>query len=321
MAIPRRLAPMLPSAASELPTDPERWAWELKHDGFRALVFCEGQGDLEIQSRSLKSMTFAYPELRALSRAIGRQCILDGELVAVDENGRPSFELMQERLGFHPANNWRRHSPKHPVVYQIFDLLYLDGRELMPLPYQDRRGELERLGLEGEHWLVPSVHVGPGVVEVQAASREAGLEGLVAKQLNSRYLPGERSPAWRKCKNWSRQEFVIGGVSLDEAGSGGWLGGLLLGCYTDQGLSYCGKVEMKFGAGTVEALKELMPQLRRDRTPFFDRKPRPHHVYFEPALICEVQFLDWTSQGRIRHCSFKGFVFDKDPSGVRRDAP
>ncbi len=320
MEFPRQLSPMLPTASAELPTDPERWAWELKFDGFRALVFCDGQGGLEIQSRSLRSMTFAYPELLSLARALGRPCVLDGELVAVDDSGKPNFELMQERLGFHPANGWRRRTPKHPIVYQVFDVLFLDERDLMGLPYRDRRAELERLGLAGENWLVPSVHTGPGALEVQTASRAAGLEGMVAKHLGSRYAAGQRSPAWRKVKNWSRQEFVIGGVSLDLAGAGGWLGGLLLGCSTPAGLSYCGGVEMGFGPGTVEALRELMPQLRREMTPFHDREPRPHHVYFEPALVCEVQFLEWTSLGHVRHASFKGFVFDKEPAAVARES-
>lgn len=310
---------MLP-VPGELPTDPEQWAWEVKYDGFRAVVFCNEQGETRIQSRSLRPMTFAYPELADLGKAIGRPCVLDGEIVAVDEEGRPNFELMQERTGFFPEEKRRRRNRQiFPVVYQVFDLLYLDGRCLMRLPYRARRDELERLHIAGEHWHVPTIHLGPGARELQAASRQAGLEGLVAKRLESAYFPGERSPHWRKCKNWSRQEFVIAGYRYDEEGSQGWLGGLLLGCYTDQGLSYCGAVEAGYRPDTVSALGQIFPQLERPTNPFYNRQTKPHYRFLEPVLIGEVQFLDWTSLGHIRHASFKGFVFDRDPGGVRRE--
>ncbi len=320
MSLPAELSPMLPVAAREVPAEESGWAYEVKFDGFRALAFCS-DGQTRLQSRSLKSMTFFYPELAPLAAVIGRSCLLDGEIVAFNEAGRPDFERMQTRTGFFPDESRIRRPPglQYPICYQVFDLLYLDERSLLSLPYSARRARLEELGLLSEHWMVPSIHRGAGGQALLQASRAAGLEGLVAKRLDSAYFPGQRSDHWRRIKNWCRQEFVIGGYKEDPEGADGWLGGLMLGCFQGDELHYAGTVEVGFAQETVGALKELLPRLERPRTLFVNRQAESTHVYLEPVLVCEVQFLDWTSHGKIRQASFKGFVLDKEPRCVVRE--
>lgn len=320
MSLPAELSPMLPQAFAQVPADESGWAYEVKFDGFRALAFCS-DGLTRLQSRSLKNMSYFYPELASLAAAVGRPCLLDGEIVAFNEEGKPDFERMQARTGFFPEEGKHRRPPglQFPICYQVFDLLYLDDRSLLALPYEERRVHLEGLGLVGPHWMVPSIHRGAGGQALLEASRAAGLEGLVAKRLDSQYLPGQRSVHWRKIKNWCRQEFVIGGYKKDPEGTDGWLGGLMLGCFQNDELHYAGTVEVGFARETVQALKELLPRLERPRTLFVNREVEPTHVYLDPVLVCEAQFLDWSSHGKIRHASFKGFVLDKDPRAVVRE--
>jgi len=317
---------MLPMASRELPGQAERWAFEIKHDGFRAIVFC-GPDRVRIQSRNLRQMTSFYPELQELARVIGaRQVVLDGELIAYEE-GRPSFEALQKRAGmleeegfFLKLRRRRRARQAVPVAYHIFDLLYLDGQSVCHLPYRERRQLLLSLALQGSHWLTPSNHEGPGAAELLAATRAAGLEGLVAKRLDSPYLLGERSDNWLKIKNWCRQELVVGGWREDrEEGAGGWLGALLLGYYDNGQLLYAGGVEAGFTSEAVEILAELLPGLSRPDCPFAGRTSKRKARYVEPLLVVEVQFIGWSTQGSIRHAAFKGFVLDRPPSAVRRE--
>ncbi|MEW6280765.1 MAG: non-homologous end-joining DNA ligase [Candidatus Eremiobacterota bacterium] len=308
---------MLPVASQRVPADEERWAYEIKFDGFRALVFCTG-GEGRVQSRSLRDMTPFYPELVPLGRQL-RGAVLDGEIVAFNSEGKPDFERMQARAGFYPELGRRRFpSEPFPVCYQIFDLLYLDGQSLMGLSYAERRARLEELGLSGPAWMVPSNSPGPGNALLQA-SRDQGLEGLVAKRRDSPYLPGQRSDHWLKIKNWRRQEFVVAGWRRDAEGAEGWLGSLLVG-YFDQGLlRYAGGVEAGFARASLEVLRELIPRLECGEWAFTDRPRKRDETPLEPVLVCEVQFLDWSTQGHIRHTAFKGFVVDKDPRSVIRE--
>lgn len=310
-------------AAKQVPENAGRWAFEVKHDGFRALLFCESER-VRIQSRNLRPMTHFYPELQALAR--GRSMLLDGELVAYDDEGRPSFEALQKRAGMHEDDGFfvkrRRGSrPAVPVAYQIFDLLYLDGLSLCHLPYRERRKQLLELALHGSHWQTPSNHEGEGAGELLQATREAGLEGLVAKRLDSPYLPGERSDHWFKIKNWCRQEFVVGGWREDrEDGAAGWLGSLLLGYYDDGQLLYAGGVEVGYTPEAVDALAELLPALASPDCPFVGRTSKRRAHYVQPLLVVEVQFIGWTTKGSIKHAAFKGFVLDRPPSIVRRES-
>jgi ATP-dependent DNA ligase len=172
-------------------------AVEVKWDGIRAIAYCR-PGRVELQTRNLNDVTARYPEVRRISRPLGmHEAVLDGELVAFDENGRPSFERLQQRIHNSDGNVVRRRMKSHPVVYVIFDLLYLDGEDLTCEPYSRRRELLEGLGLCGEGWQTPGHSVGHAV-ELLEASAAQGLEGVVLKRLDSVYVPGRRTGAWLK---------------------------------------------------------------------------------------------------------------------------
>ena len=209
--LPEHLLPML-ARLGELPgaEEDERWSYEVKWDGVRALLWSD-HGHVRIESRSGREISERYPEMRALGRALGaHELLLDGELVALDGAGRPSFELLQRRMHVTREAAIRRLAREQPVTYMAFDLLHLDGRSLLELSYAERRAALDGLALEGPAWRTPRAYGGGGA-KLLAATREQGLEGIVAKRLDSRYEPGARSGAWRKLRNRGRQELAIGG--------------------------------------------------------------------------------------------------------------
>jgi bifunctional non-homologous end joining protein LigD len=212
---PESVVPMLAKLAP-LPAKDDGWAVEVKWDGVRAIAYCR-PGRLELETRNLNRVTGQYPEIRRLARQLGsREAVLDGELVAFDADGRPSFERLQQRIHQTSASVVRRRVKSHPVTYVIFDLLYLEGASLLEEPYSHRRELLEGLGLEGESWQTPGHSVGH-VAELLAASAEQQLEGIVLKRLDSHYAPGKRSGAWLKVKNLGRQELAAGEVGVERA--------------------------------------------------------------------------------------------------------
>ena len=209
VAPPERLEPML-AKSGELPRDDGRWAYEIKWDGVRAIGNVSG-GRLRLTSRNGRDITPRYPELRELGRALGaHEAVLDGEVVAFDADGRPSFQRLQGRMHLTSEPAVRRLAQREPVDYVIFDLLYLDGRSLLASTYLERRATLAELGLSGARWQAPAHHLGDGPAML-AASRASGLEGIVAKRTDAPYVPGRRTSAWVKVKNVRRTEVVIGG--------------------------------------------------------------------------------------------------------------
>ena len=226
--MPKQLRPMLATLSTSLPRDEEAWAYEIKWDGVRAIAYSEG-GHLRLESRTLREITSHYPELRAIGPALGStDAVLDGEVVAFDDAGRPSFERLQSRMNLASEAAVRRRMADIPVTYLIFDLLYLDGRSLVDLPYAERREQLDALKLEGPSWQTPRSHRGEGKALLDL-TRERDLEGLVAKRLDSRYLPGRRSRAWLKVKNTRSQELVIGGWLPGQGSREGTIGAVLVG--------------------------------------------------------------------------------------------
>jgi bifunctional non-homologous end joining protein LigD len=207
-----------------------------------------------------------------------------------------------------------------PVVYAVFDLLWLDGESLMHHPYEERREALAGLGLQDQHWRTPSHTVGDGerLLEV---SREHGLEGIVAKRLGSLYEPGRRGGSWVKVKNTRRQELVIGGWVPGEGRRRDRLGALLVGYHGDGGLHYAGKVGTGFGERELDRLGGLLAPLERPTDPFGAGPARPRVARFvEPRLVAEVEFNEVTSSGTLRHPSYKGLRDDKDASEVRLES-
>jgi bifunctional non-homologous end joining protein LigD len=319
--MPERIEPMAAKLAAGLPRNPESYGFEFKWDGIRAVAFCSG-GRIRLRSRSLEDITARYPELREMGAAIGSQeLILDGEVIAVDKNGRPSFELLQGRIGLVNEADIRRKMKEIPVGYVIFDLLYTDGHSTMPRPYSERRRLLESLQLKGRYWQTPPSSIGDGEATL-AASKKLGFEGVMAKRLDSSYQPGKRSEAWLKIKNHQGQELVIGGWLPGAGAREGRIGALLLGYYDGPKLVYGGKVGTGFTEKMLARLQSLLEPLRRDTSPFdAGTAPPKGAIFVEPKLVGEFEFAEWTRSGQLRQPSFKGLRADKDPRAVVRESP
>ena len=316
---PENLVPML-AKLSTLPREDGNWAVEVKWDGIRAIAYCR-PGRVELQTRNLNEVGAQYPEVRRIARALGsHDAVLDGEIVAFDEHGRPSFERLQQRMHLTDDNVVRRRMKTHPVVYVVFDLLYLDGEDLMGQPYARRRELLEGLGLSGESWQTPGHSVGRAK-ELLAASREQGLEGVMLKRLDSTYAPGKRTGAWLKVKNVSRQELVVGGWTLGEGRRKQHLGALLVGYFDREGgkrvLRYAGKVGTGFSAAELTALAARLAPLGRRTSPFAPGSKLPKGAQFvEPRLVAEIEYREITAEGMLRHAAYKGLREDKAASEV-----
>jgi bifunctional non-homologous end joining protein LigD len=294
------------------------WTYEIKWDGIRALASVEG-GRVHLESRNGLDISAAYPEVRALGRDLGaRTAVLDGEIVAFDDEGRPSFEQLQSRSGLRDEPAVRRARRSTPVVYAIFDLLFLDGHSTMRRPLSERRPMLESLGLQGPAWRVPAAHAdGDALLE---AARSRGLEGIVAKRLDSYYEPGLRTGAWIKVRLHARQELVIGGWTEGEGTREGRIGALLVGYHRDGELYYAGRVGTGFTEAMLDELARELAPPARDSSPFTHGSPPRHAHFVEPRLVAEVEFTEWTRAGTLRHPSYKGLRRDVDPRDVVREA-
>jgi bifunctional non-homologous end joining protein LigD len=295
-----------------LPVDESPWTFEMKWDGIRAIGVVDG-GRLTLRSRNDRDITATYPELRHLGESLGStQVVLDGELVAFDEEGRPSFSRLQQRLGVTGAAQVRRLATSIPVVYVVFDLLHLDGRSTLGLPYVQRRALLEDLALNGPAWQTPPALEGDGE-DLLAATREQGLEGLLAKRTDSKYLPGRRTKDWLKIKNALDLEVLIGGWREGEGRRSGTVGALLLGVAEEDGLRYVGKVGTGFTDAMLRDLERRLVPLERKTSPFVDvpRKDAKDARWCTPSLLGEVQFSGWTGEARLRHPSWRGLRLDK----------
>ena len=319
--LPAQLAPML-AVPGALPHDDAGWAYEMKWDGVRALAYLDG-GQLRLASRTGRDITVAYPELAALAPADGGPVLLDGEIVAF-ENERPSFAQLQQRMHVTSAAQAARLAGPIPVSYLIFDVLHAAGRLLLDTPYGQRRELLENLnlGVGGGSWQVPPSFTGYTGGDMLAVSRQHGLEGVVAKRLGSPYQPGRRSPDWRKVKNVYRQEFVVGGWRRGERSRAGQIGSLLVGVHSPGGLQYTGHVGTGFTQQTLDLLASRLDPLRQAESPFADEIPRDHArgaVWVQPLLVIEAAFATWTPEGRLRAASYQGLRDDKDPADVIRE--
>ncbi|MEJ7584919.1 MAG: hypothetical protein WKF43_12760 [Acidimicrobiales bacterium] len=253
--------------------------------------------------------------------------MLDGEIVAFDDDGHADFARLQQRMHVADPREARRRASTVPVVFVVFDLLHLDGLDTTGLAYTDRRRLLSDLVGPGPTWQVPAHRVGDGAALLEAA-RQRRLEGLLAKRLASRYDPGRRSPSWRKVKVRRRQEFVVGGWTAGTGGREGHLGALLIGHHDRTSspgldeLSFAGAVGTGFGASELRRLAAVLEGVASDRSPFVDPPPAPvarSARWCRPELVVEVTFAEWTPEGRLRHPSYMGQRADADPARVVRE--
>jgi bifunctional non-homologous end joining protein LigD len=295
-----RVTPMLLQSAQEPPGPDTRWAFETKWDGMRAICAVAG-GHFGVWSKNGTDFSEAFPELQGIARALaGRSAILDGELVCFGPGSRPSFARIRRRWA--PSARRRDLSlvRECPATLIAFDLLELDGRRVTGRPYEERRALLDELELADQHWLTTAYHVGQGV-ELLRASREQGLEGLVAKRLGSVYQPGVRSRDWLKLKNYDHGRFTIGGWGADAQDC---IDALYVGTPSPLGLAFAGTVE--FGlAGHRRELRQLLEIIAANCSPFSGRSgPRKvHHV--QPRLEATVRFIGWDA-GVLREAILEG---------------
>ena len=314
---PPFVAPMLASPATELPLG-DGWSYEMKWDGVRAIAMV-GPNSVELRSRAGNEITLAYPELQALGPGLDPTlAVLDGEIVAFDEDGRSNFGRLQSRMHLRDPTTVARIAPLVPVTFLIFDLLWFDGHRLNELPHVERRALLDRLGPRGAAWDTP-----PNGLDGSAAfltSARLGFEGVVAKRLDSTYEPGRRSNSWRKIKHDRRQEFVIGGWVPGQGGRANRIGALLLGVYDAEGaLRYVGRVGTGFTQVEIDRLgEELSARPSRD-SPFTDHDVPPDARFVEPQLVAEVRFTEWTAHHHLRHPSYLGQHHDRNPLDVHRE--
>ncbi|HEV7162595.1 MAG TPA: DNA ligase D [Solirubrobacteraceae bacterium] len=317
--MPKRIVPML-ARTGPLPREDGGWAFEIKWDGVRAIAY-SSPGELRLESRNLNDITHKYPELSRIGRALGsHSAVLDGEIVAFDDQARPSFSSLQQRMQVSSEAQARRLMKALPVTYIVFDLLWLDGHSLMGLPYRDRRELLSALKLEGPSLQAPEHILGHGKALLEA-SAEQQLEGIVAKRLDSVYEPGVRSRGWVKIKTVARQELVVGGWMPGQGKRSGSIGALLLGVYeTDGELRFVGRVGSGFSDAELERLSGLLAPLGRSSSPFSAGPKPPRGARFcEPKLVVEVEFAQWTSSGSLRAPTYKGLRDDKAAEQVVRE--
>jgi bifunctional non-homologous end joining protein LigD len=302
---PSQVPPMLAVPATELPEPGPAWAAEFKWDGVRAVAYLSA-GRLRLLSRSGRDMTRAYPELTGLAHQAGsREMVLDGEIAAF-AGGHPSFAALQRRM--HVAAPSPRLLAAVPATYLVFDIMDLDGESLISEPYARRRDILQAQQLAGEQVHVPPSFPGGGKA-VLAVSIRDGLEGVVAKRLDSPYRPGRRSPDWLKIKNRRILDVLVGGISPGRGHRAGQIGSLLVGIAGPGGLAYAGRVGTGFTQPELRQLEQLFAPLRRDRPPFTGPVPPAQArdvTWVEPRVVIEVSYAELTPDGILRAASYQG---------------
>jgi bifunctional non-homologous end joining protein LigD len=311
--------PFMLATLGDKPFSKEGWLFEIKYDGVR--VFASRRGDtVQLRGRSGQVVSGRYPEvIAALSALPVDRFLIDGEIVALDPDGKPSFQRLQSRMGLTNPRDIERAAAQVPVVGVFFDCVMLDGYDLRRLPLLARK-ECLRLLLPPLGRVRYGDHVSTQGEAFFAAASEARLEGIVAKKASSVYLGG-RSRDWIKIKCQRRQEFVIGGYT-DPQGSRPYFGALHIGLHEGGRLVYVSKVGTGFDEAMLKRLRDALQPLARSTSPFAVRGPagRGHH-WVEPRLVCEVRFTEWTEDGGLRHPTFLGLRTDKRPEECRREAP
>jgi bifunctional non-homologous end joining protein LigD len=314
--LPLFLQPMTAQLVRALP-EGDDWLYEVKFDGYRALLI-KDDGRVSVRSRHDKDLTAAYPTVAAAGSGLrARSAVVDGEIVAVDAHGRPSFQALQHRSA-HPG---------YAIVFYAFDLLHLDGEDLTGLPLDERKARLPRV-VDGSG-ILRSQSLPGTAAQVREAVQRLGLEGVIAKRRSSRYQPGLRSESWLKLKLDRQQEFVIGGYRPGPHG----VDALIVGYYEQGALRFAGKVRAGFTPHVRREVRDALAPLHQTRCPFVDLpNAKTSHwgggvtaeqmrelQWVAPARLAQIRFVEWTADGHLRHAAFLGLRTDKRARKVTRE--
>lgn len=305
---PWRVKPMLCTLVDE-PFSDDTWLFEIKWDGFRAIA-SQSKNSIELYSRTGNDFSLQYPPITEALRSLGRDVILDGEIVVTDDEGVPHFEALQ---------NWRRY-PQGNLYYYVFDIIWCDGHDVRDLPLIERKRLLRSI-LPEQSVIRYSDHItGKGEVLFKQMQQK-GMEGIVAKKADRPYRENNRGTAWLKIKTHLRQEVVIGGFT-EPRGGRQYIGSLLVGVYDKGKFVYTGHS----GGGIPDAqrkiLREKLEKIERKTSPF-NTIPKPNAPvhWVHPKVVCEMSFSEWTSDRSMRHPVYKGLRPDKEPTTVHREKP
>jgi len=289
------------------PFDDQNWFFEVKWDGYRTIALVDN-GEVILYSRNKKTFNKKFAEIaKSLSDLTG-QFIFDGEIVALDNNGVPIFQFLQ---------NYERFKEGH-LYYYVFDLLFRDGLNLENSPFDERRHNLENIPLPSNIRL--SAAIRKNGKNFFQEIRSKGLEGMVAKKADSLYSPGVRSKSWLKIKTDNEQEAVIGGFTEPRGGRPGF-GSLLLGVYSNNKLIYIGAVGAGFDDNFLRGFRIKLDKIRIDHSPFINPPKRSDLSFVEAKYVCMIKFREWTSEGVVRQPVFLGIREDKEPREVIKERP
>jgi bifunctional non-homologous end joining protein LigD len=324
-AKPRFVEPMKAKLVEKPPATGD-WIYELKFDGIR-LIAIKDRGEVSLLSRNQNDLSARFPEIvDAVKNLSADECVLDGEVVAVDEEGRSSFQLLQAR---------EMEGRKSPIYFYAFDLLQLDGKSLVSVPLQARKNVLEKLSANAEHPLIRySGAIGGGAEQLLNEVQRRGLEGIIGKLRDSVYEPGRRSGAWIKLKCVNEQEFVIGGYTPPQ-GARKHFGAILVGYYQARDLVFAGKVGTGFTMKSLATLHKKFRVEERADCPFVDLPSKQNGQWvlgitpsmmkkihwINPKLVAEIKFAEWTRDGKLRAPVYMGLREDKNAREVVREAP
>ena len=311
-AFPDKIAPML-ATLTDKPFSADDWYFEPKLDGFRIIAFVN-QGKIKLQSRGGLDVTDHYPSIVAeLEKISGLPMVIDGEVIALDDAGHPCFQCLQNHL-----KALRQSDERESIIYYVFDMIHLDGYDITHVPLEQRKVLLDQNLASGKHARLIAHFAGDGKAVYEAAL-DQGMEGVVAKRMDSVYQIGRRSTSWLKIKGTLSDEFVIGGYTQGTGARASTFGALLVGQYAGGKLIYSGHVGTGYNDETLEDLLRRLSAIKTDEMPFAEKPPMSNGVQWTPPkLVAEVKFAQWTQEGYLRVPVFLRLRDDKAASEVHR---